>query len=166
MTDPTREQIEAAARELAKAEWVDPSWFDKKAAFRAMYEQKAEAALRAAAAVQKRESMPRPTGSHLAPGYDDPAAAVQERTHVVVPIGEAERIAHACQEYGGWWHSCSGCHETNEGYSTGHYPYDQRFKCEMGAGCNECGGLGVVWQIAPTEEECRAMLAAVETTDE
>ncbi|MCA0851210.1 hypothetical protein [Salipiger thiooxidans] len=45
----------------------------------------------------------------------------------------------------GCWVSCSGCHETNEGYETGHYAYSPVFKCYVGCGCSECGGLGVVW---------------------
>lgn len=45
----------------------------------------------------------------------------------------------------GFWVSCSGCHETNEGYETGHYAYSPVFKCYVGCGCRECGGLGVIW---------------------
>ncbi|MCA0850074.1 hypothetical protein [Salipiger thiooxidans] len=45
----------------------------------------------------------------------------------------------------GCWVSCSGCHETNEGYETGHYAYSPVFKCYVGCGCRECGGLGVIW---------------------
>ena len=43
------------------------------------------------------------------------------------------------------WRSCTGCHETNEGYETGRYPYSAMFGCHVGHGCSECGGLGVVW---------------------
>lgn len=44
------------------------------------------------------------------------------------------------------WRSCTGCHETNEGYETGHYPYSEIFKCHLGFGCSECGGIGAVWE--------------------
>lgn len=46
-------------------------------------------------------------------------------------------------EGAGFWRSCSGCHETNEGYTTG--PYSQALKCHLGVGCRECGGTGSVW---------------------
>lgn len=63
----------------------------------------------------------------------------------------ATSIAHVVDEEvkGGaacGWISCSGCHETNEGYETGHYPYSRMFGCYVGSGCSECGGLGVVWE--------------------
>ena len=48
----------------------------------------------------------------------------------------------------GFWNSCSGCHETNEGAETGFYPYSPDFQCYLGAGCRECGGIGAVWDNA------------------
>lgn len=45
----------------------------------------------------------------------------------------------------GFWRACSGCHETNEGCSTGSYPTSTVLGCEIGSGCSECGGIGVVW---------------------
>ncbi len=44
------------------------------------------------------------------------------------------------------WRSCTGCHETNEGAETGDYPYSPMFQAFVGAGCGECGGIGVVWE--------------------
>jgi hypothetical protein len=38
--------------------------------------------------------------------------------------------------------SCSGCHETIDGYETGDYPYDAKAQCYVGAGCQECGHTG------------------------
>lgn len=55
------------------------------------------------------------------------------------------------------WRSCTGCHETNEGYETGHYPYSKMFGCFVGSGCSECGGLGVVWEYW-SKEALEAML--------
>lgn len=43
------------------------------------------------------------------------------------------------------WQPCTGCHETVDGRSTGNYPVSSTFGCEVGFGCHECGGLGVVW---------------------
>lgn len=58
------------------------------------------------------------------------------------------RIAEVISEFDGacGWRPCSGCHETNEGAETGLYPYSKAFGCHVGAGCSECGGLGVVWE--------------------
>lgn len=50
------------------------------------------------------------------------------------------------------WMPCSGCHETNEGAETGGYPYSPMFQCFVGSGCNECGGIGVVWQHWDADE--------------
>lgn len=41
-----------------------------------------------------------------------------------------------------WVDSCSGCHETNQGYSLGCYAYDEKVRCEVGFGCHECGYTG------------------------
>ncbi|MGX5887837.1 hypothetical protein [Burkholderia gladioli] len=45
----------------------------------------------------------------------------------------------------GFWRSCSGCHETEDGHPVGKYPYSAILKCDLGAGCSECGGIGAVW---------------------
>lgn len=52
------------------------------------------------------------------------------------------------------WRSCTGCHETNEGAETGHYPYSKAFGCYVGAGCRECGGIGVRWEHYSKEDLC------------
>ncbi len=62
------------------------------------------------------------------------------------PIIELSGIAEALAESDGFWHACSGCHELNEGHDTG--PYSQVFKCALGIGCGECGGLGAVWDTS------------------
>lgn len=56
-----------------------------------------------------------------------------------------EQLLQNVEPDDGCWVSCSGCHETNEGYETGHYAYSPVFKCYVGCGCRECGGLGVIW---------------------
>lgn len=65
--------------------------------------------------------------------------------------GEAvEQAIDEAIESGGWWASCSGCHETNEGVSDGPRSI---FGCHAGIGCDECGGIGVIWHEAPTDEQ-------------
>lgn len=58
------------------------------------------------------------------------------------PVVDKERVREAMKS-GGFWRSCSGCYTTNEGYPTA--PRDPVFKCELGLGCSECGGIGAVW---------------------
>jgi hypothetical protein len=55
----------------------------------------------------------------------------------------------------GFWRSCSGCHELNEGHDTG--PYSEVFKCALGNGCSECGGLGAVWDSTDYDAMADAM---------
>jgi hypothetical protein len=55
----------------------------------------------------------------------------------------ASGISRQIKEGGGAWRSCSGCHELNEGHDTG--PYSHTFRCALGHGCSECGGIGAVW---------------------
>ena len=62
----------------------------------------------------------------------------------------------------GWWHSCSGCHETIDGHETGHFPFSDKHNCYLGAGCDECDGVGAVWFDAVglgewCDEEARKM---------
>jgi len=52
-------------------------------------------------------------------------------------------VKDVIQEDGGFWNSCSGCHETVGGYSS--VPVSTIFKCQLGIGCHECGGIGAVW---------------------
>lgn len=61
------------------------------------------------------------------------------------PSPERTIILNGADEADGFWASCTGCHETNEGHETGYYPYSDTFKCFLGGGCSECGGLGAVW---------------------
>lgn len=54
-----------------------------------------------------------------------------------------ERIAEAA----GFWKSCSGCYETEDGQNIHGYPHSAVFGCELGGGCSECGGIGAVWDF-------------------
>lgn len=63
------------------------------------------------------------------------------------PVGqepiELSGIADALSEGRGFWRTCSGCHESNEGVPTG--PYSRVMECHLGTGCSECGGVGAIW---------------------
>lgn len=56
---------------------------------------------------------------------------------------ELRGVAETIKEGDGFWRSCSGCHELNEGRDTG--PYSAVFQCHLGNGCSECGGIGAIW---------------------
>ncbi|NPU69991.1 hypothetical protein HL667_33720 [Bradyrhizobium sp. 83012] len=60
-----------------------------------------------------------------------------------------EGVSEQLNERAGSWQSCSGCHELNEGHDTG--PYSDVFKCALGLGCHECGGIGAVWDATDYE---------------
>lgn len=82
-------------------------------------------------------------------------------SEVVELAGVAEAMREANLGGGlGIWRSCSGCHETNEGAETGHYPYSATLGCYLGGGCHECGGLGATWEYW-SEAELEAMQADV-----
>ena len=54
-------------------------------------------------------------------------------------------VKEQVEEGSGFWRSCSGCYDTEDGRPTGHYPHSKTFECALGSGCGECGGLGAVW---------------------
>lgn len=81
------------------------------------------------------------------------------------PVSGADRlpielcgISEAIGDGGGFWRSCSGCHELNEGMATG--PFSETFKCHLGAGCSECGGIGAIWDT--TDYDAMADFMAAE----
>jgi hypothetical protein len=61
-----------------------------------------------------------------------------------------QRVEEVLNEKDGYWHPCSGCHETEDGHEVGEYPYSDVFKCKVGSGCHECGGIGIVWNLVET----------------
>jgi hypothetical protein len=79
-----------------------------------------------------------------------------EHKPLALPLGDAgklvEAVAEQYAEDSGYWRSCSGCYETEDGHAVGEYDYSDVFKCPMGGGCRECGGLGAVWREHPEEE--------------
>jgi hypothetical protein len=54
-------------------------------------------------------------------------------------------VAEVLESGDGFWRSCSGCHETEDGHDVGHYEYSTALNCTLGGGCSECGGIGAVW---------------------
>ncbi|NQE62905.1 hypothetical protein [Caulobacter sp. RHG1] len=72
----------------------------------------------------------------------------------------AERIAEVMDDGDGFWRACTGCQESIDGYvSTRDYPRSSVFRCQPGAGCRECGGLGVIWDNIDYGAMADAMLA-------
>jgi hypothetical protein len=57
--------------------------------------------------------------------------------------------------------TCSGCHESVDGYDVGEYAFDQKNRITLGAGCHECGYTGkrrVVWFVPLDEAAFEAWL--------
>lgn len=58
---------------------------------------------------------------------------------------ELEGVSEALAEGHGFWRSCTGCYETEDGHPVGSYAYSSVLQCSLGSGCSECGGLGATW---------------------
>ena len=67
-------------------------------------------------------------------------------------------IKDAIEEGGGFWRSCTGCYETNEGYPPNGAYFSKVFKCYLGNGCDECGGIGAIWDDTDYEEMAEYMM--------
>lgn len=67
--------------------------------------------------------------------------------HIAAAIKAATEDGAACG-----WTPCSGCYETEVGYPVGTYPHSKMFGCDVGSGCDECGGLGVTWEYWSTKD--------------
>ena len=67
-------------------------------------------------------------------------------------------IKDAIEENGGFWRSCTGCYETNEGYPPNGAYFSKVFKCYLGNGCDECGGIGAIWDDTDYEEMAEYMM--------
>jgi len=86
---------------------------------------------------------------------------LQEYTRLVLEDApELKGIASVLNDGGGFWRDCSGCHESNEGHPAG--PYSDFFRCYLGMGCSECGGIGAVWDSTAYEDMARALRAGGE----
>ncbi|WP_395503062.1 hypothetical protein [Ectopseudomonas mendocina] len=71
---------------------------------------------------------------------------------------ELEGVAEVLAEGHGFWRSCTGCHETEDGHPVGSYAYSSVLQCSLGSGCSECGGLGATWDNTDYDEVVRLML--------
>lgn len=83
---------------------------------------------------------------------DHIAAAIAEIERLTAELEQAEAgameldsVAEVIEQTGGWWSTCSGCFDSVDGHPTGPYSHSKIFGCAMGAGCDECGGIGVTW---------------------
>lgn len=87
--------------------------------------------------------------------------AVKANPIEVIDALIVDSISTQISEGDGFWRSCSGCHELNEGRDTG--PYSETFKCTVGGGCRECGGIGAVWDATDYESLADSMMRDDET---
>ncbi len=69
-------------------------------------------------------------------------------------------VAETIKEGAGFWRSCTGCHELNEGYDTG--PFSKIFECALGNGCDECGGIGAIWDNCDYEDMANYIASTLE----
>lgn len=69
---------------------------------------------------------------------------------------ELQGVADVLSKNGGAWRSCTGCHELSEGRETG--LYSTALQCHLGNGCEECGGIGAIWDA--TEYQAVAIAIA------
>ena len=76
------------------------------------------------------------------------------------PAPDAKRIQEIVAEKDGFWRSCSGCYETEDGQNVHGYPHSNVFGCIIGSGCRECGGIGAVWDTTDYDDMATSILAA------
>lgn len=70
---------------------------------------------------------------------------MKEMTPLEIWMAVEANVKERLQEGDGFWRSCSGCYETEDGQNVHGYPHSKVFGCELGSGCSECGGIGAVW---------------------
>ncbi|WGS55069.1 hypothetical protein LFL96_36955 (plasmid) [Paraburkholderia sp. D15] len=74
-----------------------------------------------------------------------PDASVQPHAAASPRAIELAGVADVRDARSGEWQTCADCHESVDGYPVGKYPYSETLRCELGAGCVNCGGIGAVW---------------------
>lgn len=95
-------------------------------------------------------------------GWDHGNEYAQSQQPVSGADGLPVELSGVAQEIAGgsgFWRSCSGCHELNEGHDTG--PQSKVFQCALGNGCSECGGIGAIWDT--TDYDAMADFMAAES---
>ncbi|AQV94768.1 hypothetical protein BJN34_12845 [Cupriavidus necator] len=80
------------------------------------------------------------------PAHSDSCVNVAPSAQQVeqLPV-ELRAVAETVAEGAGFWATCTGCYDTEDGRPTQKYAHSDVFCCELGNGCRECGGLGAVW---------------------
>ena len=86
-------------------------------------------------------------------------------TFALTQLREFTRVKEISDEAEGLWRPCTGCYESEDGHPVGNYPHSEIFGCELGSGCHECGGLGVVWNDYSGMAEFYEHQSAVEAID-
>lgn len=75
-----------------------------------------------------------------------------------IPI-ELQGIKETVADSDGFWRSCTGCHETNDGHPSNGAYFSATFNCHLGGGCSECGGIGAIWDNTDYEDMANFMIA-------
>jgi hypothetical protein len=70
---------------------------------------------------------------------------------------ELKGIKETIAEGQGFWASCTGCFETNEGHAPRGSYFSKVFNCHLGNGCRECGGIGAIWDTTDYDAMADAM---------
>ncbi len=110
-----------------------------------------------------------PFGAMWISDKDDPRAfPVYDRPHkpassVAAKALELDGVPNALGSGKGIWQTCTGCHESNEGYPTG--PFSDTLKCHLGGGCFECGGIGAIWDMTDYEDMGNFIAASAQVQD-
>lgn len=110
-----------------------------------------------------------PFGAMWISDKDDPRAfPVYDRPHepassVAAKALELDGVPNALASGKGIWRTCTGCHESNEGYPTG--PFSDTLKCHLGGGCFECGGIGAIWDMTDYEDMGNFIAASAQVQD-
>ncbi|KVU65295.1 hypothetical protein WK72_18930 [Burkholderia ubonensis] len=95
-----------------------------------------------------------------------PALAVSPAEQpTAAPIVELSGVRETLESGRGFWRTCSGCHESEDGHPVGEYPYSEILQCDLGSGCTECGGIGAIWDNTDYDDLV-AFLDRQEETDE
>jgi hypothetical protein len=148
-------QLHRFIHEYDDADPVRSAWFLHR--LELLLEETKAAALAAAQAEQANPDAPPPVEQEVfgyvtrdlgSACYFYPAKYIprsMRQTHVPVYVHPLQ-VLSGVKPNDGFWRSCSGCHELNEGHATG--PFSNTFNCALGNGCRECGGLGAVWDNA------------------
>lgn len=135
----TDDELEPAARALFESTFKEETWEDCPGLHDDVF-----ASLRAAIAKLPIASL------NATPGA--PSGGEEVRAQI-----DPKRMAEVMSEGDGVWRTCSGCHESEDGYDVGFYPHSDAFGCKLGGGCGECGGLGAIWDETDYEALGRAL---------